>query len=190
MIRFPSFAAVLTVLLVVLAGLGAGLGALWIKREFFPVNSLVPAPTPSLEALRDSVLRARVTDSVALVARVDSILDLRGDSLAAAFARKAAALRPRIIRIPGVPDTVRDSSVVHDSVCLDGGDARDVLIALEACGVDRDAFHGELVVCQASDSAHMQELRERPTSCHGWSAFGLGFGLGAVAGVSGCGVGR
>lgn len=184
-LRLPSLASVLAVLL---ALVGAFLAAGVVVQACTRLDASSP-PDSALVALRDSVLRARVVDSVELVARVDSILRLRGDSLASAFARKAAALRPRIIRIPGAVDTVRDTIETDDSRRVAGADMRAVLIGLEACEVDRDAFHGELVVCQASDSAKAQELRERPTSCHGWSAFGVGFGLGAVAGVSGCVVG-
>lgn len=55
--------------------------------------------------------------------------------------------------------------------------------------VVRDSLEGELVQCRFDATQCADELRERPTSCHGWSAFGWGFGLGAVAGVSGCVVG-
>lgn len=178
-IRLPSLTSVLAIL-------GFAMAFAWIVWWVtLPVSSR-PAPDASLAVLRDSVLRVRVEDSLRLVGRVDSILRLRDSSLSAEFARKAAALRPRIIRLPGVTDTVRDTSVVRDSVLVDGGDARAVLLGLEACEVDRDAFHGELVVCQASDSAKAQELRERPTSCHGWSAFGLGFGAGATTAAGAC----
>ena len=182
-IRLPSLASVLAILLAVLA-------VVWVVRECGRPDAPSELPGASLAPLRDSLLRARVEDSLRLVGRVDSILRLRGDSLASAFARKAAALRPRIIRLPGVTDTLRDSSVVRDSACVDGGDARSVLLGLEACEVDRDAFHGELVFCQASDSAKSEELRKRPTSCHGWSAFGYGTAFGLALGAAGCGISR
>jgi hypothetical protein len=177
--RLPSLASVLAIL-------AAALAVASVVWWFGTREPSRPAPGASLAVLRDSVLRVRVEDSIRLVGRVDSILRLRDSSLSVEFARKAAALRPRIIRLPGVTDTVRDTSVVRDSACVDGGDARAVLLGLAACEADRDAFRGELVVCQASDSAKARELRERPTSCHGWSAFGLGFGAGATTAAGAC----
>lgn len=185
-LRLPSLLSVLAVLL---ALGGAFLAAGVVVRGCARPEPSGAARDSSLAALRDSVLRARVEDSVELVARVDSILRLRGDSLASAFARKAAALRPRIIRIPGAVDTVRDTIETDDSGRVAGADMRAVLIGLEACEVDRDAYRGELVVCQASDSAKAQELRERPTSCHGWSAFGWGYAAGVVTTATACVVG-
>lgn len=178
-LRLPSISSLVAILLAVLA-------VVWVVRECGRPDAPSELPGASLAPLRDSLLRARVEDSLRLVGRVDSILRLRDSSLTAAFARKAAALRPRIIRLPGVTDTLRDSSVARDSACVDGGDARSVLLGLEACEVDRDAFHGELVFCQASDSAKSEELRKRPTSCHGWSAFGGGVAVGTAVGLSMC----
>lgn len=183
-LRFPSLLSVLALLLA-LGGVFLAAGV--VVRACARPDASSP-PDSALVALRDSVLRARVVDSVELVARVDSILLLRGDSLASAFARKAAALRPRIIRIAGAVDTVRDTVEVDDSGRVAGSDLRAVLIGLEACEVDRDAFHGELVVCQASDSAKALALAAKPSGY--WKGFGHGAMVGGSAVLAVCGLVR
>ena len=83
----------------------------------------------------------------------------------------------------------------HDTAWRDSGSVdtvevvRWLAVSDSTLRVVRDSLQGELVQCRFDATQCADELRERPTSCRGWSAFGLGFGLGAVAGVSGCVVG-
>ena len=49
-----------------------------------------------------------------------------------------------------------------------------------------DSLAGELVQCRYDADQCSEALRERPESCGTWSAFGLGFGLGATAAAGAC----
>ena len=82
-------------------------------------------------------------------------------------------------------DHVADSGKMIDTVEV----VRWLAVSDSTLRVVRDSLQGELVQCRFDAQTCADELREKPTSCHGWSAFGVGFGLGAVAGVSGCVVG-
>ena len=56
--------------------------------------------------------------------------------------------------------------------------------------VVRDSLQGELVQCRFDAQTCADELRERPTSCHGWSAFGWGYAAGVVTTATACVLGQ
>ena len=56
--------------------------------------------------------------------------------------------------------------------------------------VVRDSLEGELVQCRFDAQTCADDLAKRPTSCHGWSAFGWGTAFGLALGAAGCAAGR
>lgn len=56
--------------------------------------------------------------------------------------------------------------------------------------VVRDSLEGELVQCRYDAQTCADDLAKRPTSCHGWSAFGYGTAFGLALGAAGCGISR
>lgn len=143
------------------------------------VNIPAPARDP-LASLRDSLTVARTVDSIRLVTWADSVVQLRGDSLAAVASRRAATLRPRVVRLVEV-DTLRDT------VLLPGADLRTLLVADSLCWDSVGALRGELVGLQAErafegeQAAHeVSEARRR-----GWwyaaGALAVGLAIGALS---------
>ncbi len=162
-----TFRAHLVALLLATAGLVA---LAWHLR---PSEAPAPPPGASLASLRDSLTHARVLDSVRLHAWADSVVALRGDSLRAAFGRRAASLRPRVVHLPGSVDTVRDTVEVA------GADLRTVLLSDSLCWDSVASLRGRIRL----DSARLDSARTapRPTCPRpwGWFAAGVATGLGA-----------
>ena len=49
-----------------------------------------------------------------------------------------------------------------------------------------DSLAGELVQCRYDADQCADELAKRPTTCNGWTAFGIGVGVGAAASAAAC----
>ena len=134
--------------------------------------------------------RVRVHDSIA-VASALSLVSLaefgrqveqaRGDSLAALLAAQAVRVRVRW-RL----DTLVQRDTVRDSVLVAGADVRAVLVSDSSCTVRADSLAGELVQCRYDADQCAEEIAKKPTSCNGWSAFGIGVGVGAAASAAAC----
>lgn len=147
------------------AGLTVALcGLLWVAWHQPP--RVLPAP--SVASLRDSLRRDRAEDSARLRAWADSVVRLRGDSLRAVFGRRAAALRPRVVRLVEV-DTLRDSIWVSEA------DVRTVLVADSACRVEVDSLRGVVAIRGAERDSVAAIPKPRPW---GWFAAGVAVGLG------------
>ena len=137
--------------------------------------------SPRRVVLADSLGRSRTLDSARLVEYGRKLANARGDSLAALLAHRAVVLRTRW-RV----DTLVQADTVRDSVVVASSDVRTILLADSACVVRADSLAGELVQARYDAQECSEELRKRPTSCSGWSAFGLGFGVGAAATAGVC----
>lgn len=170
-LRLPSLASVLAILLAFLA-------FAWVVRECSIPEPPRTAPVVSLAPLRDSLMRARVLDSVRLRAWADSVVALRGDSLRSVFSRRAAALRPRIVHLPGAVDTVRDS------VFVAGADLRTFAIADSACWDSVAAMHGTGMLRASEDSARIVALEGEVRSLR--RSRWIWMGAGAVLGRASC----
>lgn len=151
------------------------------------VRSCPRAVTPTDDRrtdLRDSIHAHRWADSAALVEYGRTIERMRGDSLAALLSARATAWRTR--RLPGRVDTVIARDTVRDSVLVAGADVRACLMADSALVVRIDSLSGELVQARYDADQCADDLRRRPTTCGGWTAFGLGVaaGIGACVAIS------
>ena len=134
--------------------------------------------------------RARVHDSIEVasaLARVSmaeyerKVEEARGDSLAALLAAQAVRVRVRW-RL----DTLVHRDTIRDSLLVAGADVRAVLVSDSSCTVRADSLAGELVQCRYDADQCAEEIAKRPTSCNGWSAFGIGAGVGAAATAGAC----
>ena len=134
--------------------------------------------------------RARVHDSIEVasaLARVSmaeyerKVEEARGDSLAALLAAQAVRVRVRW-RL----DTLVHRDTIRDSVLVAGEDVRAVLVSDSGCAVRAASLSGELVQCRYDADQCAEEIAKRPTSCNGWSAFGIGAGVGAAATAGAC----
>ena len=134
--------------------------------------------------------RARVHDSIEVasaLARVSmaeyerKVEEARGDSLAALLAAQAVRVRVRW-RL----DTLVHRDTIRDSVLVAGEDVRAVLVSDSACAVRADSLAGELVQARYDVDQCAEEIAKKPTSCSGWSAFGIGVGVGAAASAAAC----
>jgi hypothetical protein len=117
---------------------------------------------------------------VALVEYGRKVEAARGDSLAGLLSAQAARIRTRWL--PGRLDTIIRRDTVRDSVLVAGRDVRAVMLSDSACWVRVDSQAGVILL----DSLEIADLRRRPESCGTWSAFGIGFGLGATAAAGAC----
>lgn len=157
-----------------LAILGAVLGAS-VERLTHPAPH-VQAVHPS----RDSIVAATALSRAALAEYASQVAQARGDSLAALLAARARASRVRWL--PGRVDTVE----LVDSILVPAEDVRAVIVSDSACRVEADSLRGELVQARYDAETCADALQERPESCGTWTAFGLGFGLGATAAAGAC----
>lgn len=172
------------VLLAWLAGLAVAFlvvaGLIW-WRESTPA----PARTDARRVvLADSLARHRALDSAALIQYGRAVERSRGDSLARLLAVRATAVRTRWL--PGRLDTLVQRDTVRDSVVVAGADVRTILVADSACIVRADSLAGELVQARYDADQCSEELRKRPTSCNGWSAFGFGAAAGVAFAAAAC----
>lgn len=171
-IRFPSLASVLAILVAVLAVAGV----VWWFGISEPSR---PASDASLAVLRDSLTRDAIRRQVDLQAWADSVVQLRGDSLAAVFSRRAAALRPRVVRIM---DTVRDTT--DREVLVRESDLRTVLVSDSTCWDSVATLAGAGLLRRTEDSARVAVLEDEVRSLRRsrWWWAGGGF----VAGRASC----
>ena len=135
-------------------------------------------------ALRDSIQAHRWADSAALVEYGRNVERMRGDSLAALLAARATVWRTRWL--PGRVDTLIARDTVRDSVLVAGSDLRACLLTDSALVVRVDSLAGALVQARYDAGQCSEELRKRPSTCNGWTAFGWGVavGLGACLATS------
>lgn len=84
----------------------------------------------------------------------------------------------------------------HDTAWTDTGSVdtvevvRWLAVSDSTLRVVRDSLEGELVQCRFDAQTCADDLAKRPTSCHGWSAFGWGTAFGIALGAAGCAAGR
>lgn len=120
-----------------------------------------------------------LVDSIAMQSWVDSIVALKGDSLARAFSSRAATVRIKWANKLRI-DTVRDTIPRYIQVTED--DARAFMAGDTACSVTVDSLRASEAACVE----YTNELLKRPESCSSWSAFGIGFGAGAASASAVC----
>jgi hypothetical protein len=142
------------------------------------------AHSSARDSIRTSNAVSRALDSAALVEYGRKVEAARGDSLAGLLSAQAARIRTRWL--PGRLDTLIQRDTVRDSVLVSGSDIRTILVADSSCVVRSDSLSGELVQAQFDADQCAEELRKRPSTCHGWSAFGIGFGVGSAATAGAC----
>lgn len=135
----------------------------------------------SSTALHDSISAERDLELVRFNVWADSVLNLRGDSLAALLAAQAVRVRVRW-RL----DTLVHRDTIRDSVLVAGADVRAVLVSDSSCSVRSDSLAGELVQARYDADQCADELAKMPTTCNGWTAFGIGVGVGAAASAAAC----
>lgn len=134
--------------------------------------------------VRDSMIAynaaQHAADSARLVAWADSVIRLRGDSLAVAFAERALSAR-RWRYLPGRIDTLIQADTLRDTVLVAGSDLRAVLVVDSAQRVRADSLQGEL------DQAvyDLNECADRPERGP-WAAFGAGVAVGAAGAAAAC----
>ena len=166
MSRFDKIGLAVLVALLALAGILRGLH----KEQ--PRVALPPPPA------HDSLVSARTRDSLAFEAWADSVLRLRGDSLARVFASRASTIR----RARSRPDsTIRDTTILRDTVCLAGEDARTILVHDSSVIVSLDSARGALAECSFDREQLLDSVQHEPSG----SGFALRtFGAGALAGAA------
>lgn len=82
--------------------------------------------------------------------------------------------------------------VRHDTAWRDTGAAdtveliRWLAVSDSSQRVRGDSLAGELVQCRYDADQCAEEIAKKPTSCNGWSAFGIGVGVGAAASAAAC----
>ena len=133
------------------------------------------------EHVHDSIEVAQALARVSMAEYERKVEEARGDSLAALLAAQAVRVRVRW-RL----DTLVHRDTIRDSVLVAGADVRAVLVSDSSCTVRADSLAGELVQCRYDADQCAEEIAKRPTSCNGWSAFGIGAGVGAAASVAVC----
>lgn len=131
----PSWSPWSVILLVACLALAALVGTL-ATRSAPPV--VVPRDTVR-EALHDSIRSERVRDSVRLEAWADSVLRLRGDSLAAAWLARPAR------HLPGRIDSILMLDTLRDTLRLPGAAVRADAVRDSAREQVVDSLGGELV---------------------------------------------
>lgn len=121
------------------------------------------------------------------------------ESLATARAEAASRLQSWRNSLRSMPrDTVVRRVVryiaVHDTALIwrDSGPADTVEVVRWLAASDSsqrvraDSLAGELVQCRYDADQCAEEIAKKPTSCNGWSAFGIGVGVGAAASAAAC----
>ena len=173
-VRLPSLASVLAVLL---ALGGAFLAAGVVVRACVPVEPVTLSPDPVRIALAESLATARAEARYAL------------EQWEAALQDRDTVVR-RVVRYIARHDTawrdhVADSGKMIDTVEV----VRWLAVSDSTLRVVRDSLQGELVQCRFDAQTCADELRERPTHCNSWSAFGSGYAAGVVTTATACVVG-
>lgn len=168
-IRLPSSSSILAAMLTVgVAFLGAGL----YIQACTPVEPVTP-PTDGRAVL--------LAESLA-TARAEAAYNLQ--QWEAALQDRDTVVR-RVVRYIARHDTAWATG--KDSLQVDTVEVvRWLAVSDSTLRVVRDSLQGELVQCRFDATQCADELRERPTSCNGWSAFGWGYAAGVVTTATAC----
>lgn len=143
-----------------------------------PVEPVTPATDRRAVLLAESLATARAEAAYNLQAWEASLRD------------RDTVVR-RVVRYIARHDTawrdhVADSGKMIDTVEV----VRWLAVSDSTLRVVRDSLTGELVQCRYDAQTCADDLAKRPTSCHGWSAFGYGTAFGLALGAAGCAAGR
>lgn len=137
-----------------------------------PVEPVTPPTDGRAVLLAESLATARAEAAYNLQAWEDALQD------------RDTVVR-RVVRYIQRHDTAWRA--VADSATTDTVEVvRWLAVSDSTLRVVRDSLQGELVQCRFDATQCADELRERPTSCHGWSAFGGGVAVGTALGLGMC----
>lgn len=161
----------------------SGVGIAMLQNHFSGPVQMVDTKRATLH---DSVQAHRWADSSALIEHGRNIERARGDSLVALLSARTTVWRTRML--PGRVDTLIARDTVRDSVLVAGADVRACLLVDTALIVRADSLAGELAQARYDADQCAEELRKRPATCNGWTAFGLGFGAGSALTTAACAV--
>lgn len=140
-----------------------------VAGNWMPHKPAPPAPDIRAVALAESLATARAEARANL------------EAWEAALQDRDTVIR-RVVRYVVRHDTAwRDTGAV-DTVEL----IRWLAVSDSSQRVRGDSLAGELVQCRYDADQCSEALQSRPESCGTWSAFGLGFGLGATAAAGAC----
>ena len=139
---------------------------------------------PAKPALRPPDLRVVALAESLATARDEARANL--EAWAKALEHRDTVVR-MVVRYVARHDTawlhhIADSGKMIDTVEL----VRWLAVSDSSQRVRGDSLAGELVQCRYDADQCSEALQERPESCGTWSAFGLGFGLGATAAAGAC----
>lgn len=161
----------------------SGVGIAMLQNHFSQPVKMVDTKRATLH---DSVQAHRWADSAALIEHGRNIERARGDSLVELLSARTTVWRTRLL--PGRVDTLIARDTVRDSVLVAGADVRACLLADSALIVRADSLAGELAQARYDADQCAEEPRKRPSTCNGWTAFGLGFGAGSALTTAACAV--
>lgn len=137
-----------------------------------PVEPVKPAPDRRAVLLAESLATARAEAAYNLQAWEAALQD------------RDTVVR-RVVRYIARHDTAW--ATVKDSLQVDTVEVvRWLAVSDSTLRVVRDSLEGELVQCRFDATTCAEDLAKRPTSCHGWSAFGWGVASGLALGAAGC----
>ena len=143
------------------------------------------AHSSARDSIRTSNAVSRALDSASLVEYGRKVEAARGDSLAGLLEALAARSRAR----PQVRALVKSASHDTGHTCVPDSVLRVVVVGDSACRVEADSLRGsnaEKAFDIEALTDRVSELERRPESCSGWSAFGIGFGVGSAATAGAC----
>lgn len=140
-----------------------------VVGNWMPHKPAPPAPDLRAVALAESLATARA-EARANLAAWDAALQDRDTVVR------------RVVRYVVRHDTAWRDTGAADTVDL----IRWLAVSDSSQRVRSDSLAGELVQCRYNADQCSETLQARPESCGTWSAFGLGFGLGATATAGAC----
>ena len=124
-------------------------------------------------ALAESLATARAEADALLQSWRDSLRSMPRDTVVR-----------RVVRYIAAHDT---ALIWRDSMRTDTVEVIRWLAAADSgCRVSLDSANGETMQARFDADQCADELQKRPTTCSGWSAFGLGLGVGAAVTAAAC----
>lgn len=145
-----------------------------------------PVVIPYDSKARQELVRRNIQETAEAKARLSeyAVKLAASDSLVELLQARAKSIRTRTL--PGRIDTmIRDTG----TTCVPDSAVKLVMLSDSSCQVRSDSLEGanaELVFDNDVLTDRAQQLEKRPTTCNGWTAFGLGFGTGAAAAAAAC----
>lgn len=140
-----------------------------VVGNWMPHKPAPPAPDLRAVALAESLATARA-EARANLAAWDAALQDRDTVV------------QRVVRYIQRHDTAWRDTGSLDTVEI----VRWLALSDSTQRVRGESLAGELVQCRYDADQCAEEIAKRPTSCNGWSAFGIGVGVGAAASAAAC----